>query len=109
VLSIITLTMFRLNRQQNKAKNPTTTVPKKEITLVSPYLGVQSKIVTKQLKTCIKKLCGCINLRVALTLGLLFKASSLYFPTKIETTVPNSQKLCIRLAVGTARIFILEN
>ena len=43
----------------------------------------------------------------ALTLGLFFKAliaSSPYFPAKIESTVLNSQKLCKRLAVGTARI-----
>ena len=38
-----------LNRQQNRPRNPTTTVPKKETILVLPYLGVQSKIVTKQL------------------------------------------------------------
>ena len=53
-----------LNRQQNKAKNPTTTVLKKDIILVLPYLGVQIKIVTKQLKTCINKCYGCINLKV---------------------------------------------
>ena len=35
-----------LNRQQNKPRNPTTTVPKKETILVLPYLEVQSKIVT---------------------------------------------------------------
>jgi len=53
-----------LNRHQNKAKNPTTTVPKKEIILVLPYLEVQSKIATKEMKTCINKFYGCINLRV---------------------------------------------
>ena len=53
-----------LNRQQNKLKNPTTTVPKKETILILPYLGVQSKIVTKQVKTCINKFYGCIDLRV---------------------------------------------
>ena len=56
-----------LNRQQNKAKDNSYTVvvvPKKEIILVSPYLGVQSKIGTKQMKTCVNKLYGCINLRV---------------------------------------------
>ena len=53
-----------LNRQQNKPKSPTTTVPKKVAVLVLPYLGVQSKIVTKQLKTCINKFYGCIDLRV---------------------------------------------
>ena len=36
-----------LNRQQNRPRNPTTTVPKKETILVLLYLGVQSKIVTK--------------------------------------------------------------
>ena len=47
----------------------------------------------------------------ALTLGLFSKgpiASSLYFPTKIGSTVPNCQKLCIRLVAGTARISTLE-
>jgi len=53
-----------LNRQQNRTKNPSTTVPKKEIILVLLYLGEQSKIVTKQLKTCVDKFYGCINLRV---------------------------------------------
>ena len=53
-----------LSRQQSKPRNPTTTVPKKETILVLPYLGVQSKIVTKQLKTCINKFYGCIDLRV---------------------------------------------
>ena len=34
-----------LNRQQNRPKNPITTVPKKETILVLPYLGVQSKVM----------------------------------------------------------------
>ena len=42
----------------------------------------------------------------ALTSGLFFKAriaSSLYFPTKIGSIVPNCQKLCTRLVVGTRK------
>ena len=50
--------------QQSKSKYSTTTVPKKVIILILPYLGVQSKIVTKQLETSINQFCGCINLRV---------------------------------------------
>ena len=53
-----------LNRQQNKPKNPTITVSKKETILVLPYLEVQSEIVAKQLKTCINKFYGCIDLGV---------------------------------------------
>ena len=46
----------------------------------------------------------------ALILGLFSKAliaSSLFFPIRIGSTVPKCQKLCIRLVVGTARIFTL--
>ena len=53
-----------LNRQQNRTKNPITTVLKKDIILVLPYLGLQSKSFAKQLTTCINKFYGCINLRV---------------------------------------------
>ena len=47
---------------------------------------------------------------VALILGLFSKAliaSSLFFPIRIGSTVLKCQKLCIRLVVGTARIFTL--
>ena len=68
-----------LNRQKNKPRNPTTTVPKKETILVLPYLGVQSKIVTKQLKTCINKFYGCIDLRVIFQSARRIKS---FFPYK---------------------------
>jgi len=48
---------------------------------------------------------------VALILGLFSKAliaSSLFFPIRIGSTVLKCQKLCIRLVVVSARIFILE-
>ena len=68
-----------LNRQQNKPKNPTTTVPKKETILVLSYLGVQSKIVTKQVETCINKFYGCIDLRVIFQSARRIKS---FFPYK---------------------------
>ena len=98
---------YNINRQQRKPKNPTITVPKKEIILVLPYLGVQSKIVTKQLKTCINKFYGCINLRVIFQSAYRIKSLSAY-KDMIGSTVPNCQKLCIKLVVGTARISTLE-
>ena len=39
-------------------------MPKKEIFIVLPYLGIQSKIVTQQLKSCIYKFYGCFNLKI---------------------------------------------
>ena len=43
-----------VNKHRNKPKE-IITVPKKEIFIVLPYLGIQSKIVTQQLKSCIYK------------------------------------------------------
>ena len=45
-----------LNRsQQNGPKHPTTTVPKKKIFLILPFLWLQSKRITEQQNTCINK------------------------------------------------------
>ena len=93
------------NRCGNKPRHPSTTVPKKEIILVlQVYLGVQNKIVAKQLKTCINKFYDCIYHRVVFQSAYRIKS---LFLTKIGSTIPNCQYLCIGLVVGTARIFII--
>ena len=53
-----------LNRHQDKFSNPIATVPKKDIILVLPYLGFQSELVTRRLKSCINKFYGFVNLKV---------------------------------------------
>ena len=92
------------SRQQNRPRNSTTTVPKKEAILVLPYLGVQSKIVTKQLKTCINRFYGCIDLGVIFQSAHRIK-SFFSYKDKINRS---RQKLFIRLVVGSARIFTLD-
>ena len=52
-----------VNKHRNKSKD-IITVPKKEIFIVLPYLGIQSKIVTQQLKSCIQKFYGCFNPKI---------------------------------------------
>ena len=53
-----------VNRHQNKPKDPITTVPKREIYIVLPFLGFQSKVITQQLKSCIYKFYGCFNVKI---------------------------------------------
>ena len=53
-----------VNRNRNKPKDPNTTVPKRDVFIVLPYLGIESKFITKQLKSCIYKFYGCINLKI---------------------------------------------
>ena len=62
------------NRQQNSPRNPTTIVPRKDIILVLSYLEVQSKIITKQLTTYIKRWHGCTDLRVIFQSAHLIKS-----------------------------------
>ena len=53
-----------VNRNRNKPKDPITTVPKRDVFIVLPYLGLHSKFIAKQLKSCIYKFYGCINLKI---------------------------------------------
>ena len=53
-----------LNRHQDKFSNPIATVPKKDVILVLPYLGFQSELVKRRLKSCINKFYGFVNLKV---------------------------------------------
>ena len=60
---VISYNMNDVVNHQNKPKD-IITVPKKEVFIVLPYLGIQSKIVTKQLKSCIYKFYGCFNPKI---------------------------------------------
>ena len=53
-----------LNRNKNKPNDPVVTVPKKDIIILSPYLGLHSNQVAKRLKSCVYKFYSCINLKI---------------------------------------------
>ena len=55
-----------LNWQKNKSAEPITTVPKKDIFLVLPFLGSQSEVLARRVKSCVSKFYGHLNLRVIL-------------------------------------------
>ena len=52
-------------QKQTSACNPvSTTVPKKDIIILLPYLGLQSNQVAKRLKSCVYKFYSCVNLKI---------------------------------------------
>ena len=53
-----------LNRPKNKSAEPIATVPKKDIFLVLPFLGSQSEILARRVKSYVSKFYGFVNLRV---------------------------------------------
>ena len=93
-----------LNRKQNKPKNPTTTVPKKKTILVLPYLGVQSKIVTKQLKICMNKFYGCIDLRVIFQSARRIKS---FFPYKDKINRSQMSKVVCKASCWNCQDFYI--
>ena len=55
--------VFNKNRQHQHS-NPVCTVPKKDIVILLPYLGLQSNQVAKRLKSCVYKFYSCVNLKI---------------------------------------------
>ena len=53
-----------VTRSRKKSKDAVTTVPKRDIFIVLPYLRFHSKVITQQLKSCIYKFYGFFNLRI---------------------------------------------
>ena len=93
-----------VTRNKNKPKDPITTVPKRDVCIVLPFLGLQNKIITKQLKSCIYKFYGCVNLKIIFRNTLRIK--SLFSPTRTGLTALSSLRLYTRLAAGTVATFI---
>ena len=80
-----------LNRQQNRPRNPTTTVSKRETISVLPYLGVQSK-----------KFYGCIDLRVIFQSAHRIKS---FFPNKDKINRSQMSKVAYRASCWDCQDF----
>ena len=78
---------------------------KKETILVLPYLGVQSKIVTKQLKTCINKFYGCID-----RLRMIFQSArriKSFFPYKDTINRSHMSKVVYKASCWDCQDFFI--
>ena len=53
-----------LNRNRNKPNSPASTVPKKGIIILLPYLGLESNQISKRLKSCVYNFYSFVNLRI---------------------------------------------
>ncbi len=53
-----------LHKHKDRPSQHTLTVPKKDVILVLPYLGLHSDAITRRLKSCVSKFYGFVNLRV---------------------------------------------
>ena len=68
-----------LNKNRHQQSNPVSTVPKKDIIILLPYLGLQSNQVAKRLKSCVYKFYSCVNLKIVFQSTRCIKS---FFPYK---------------------------
>ena len=68
-----------LNKHRHQHSNPVSTVPKKDIIILLPYLSLQSNQVAKRLKSCVYKFYSCVNLKIVFQSTRCIKS---FFPYK---------------------------
>ena len=68
-----------LNRQKNKSVEPIATVPKKDIFLVLPFLGSQSEVLVRRVKSCVSTFSDFVNFTL---FSIILAGLSLSFHTK---------------------------
>ena len=52
-----------LNKNKNKPKEPVATVPKKDVIILLPYIGLHSNLITKRLKSCVNRFYSFVNVK----------------------------------------------
>ena len=88
-----------LYKHKDKPSQPTLTVPKKDVTLVLPYLGLHSDVITRRVLICFM---------VSSTSGLFFRTLaelSLSFLIKIVSTDGRNRRLSTKPVAGIVMLF----
>lgn len=82
-----------LNKNRHQHSNPVSTVPKKDIVILLPYLGLQSNQVAKRLKSCVYKFYSCVNLKIIFQNTQCIKS---FFPYKDRINRSQQSKIIYR-------------
>ena len=68
-------------KRQNQHSNQVSTVPKKDIVILLPFLGLQSNQFAKRLKSCVYKFYSCVNLKIVFQSSRCIKS---FFPYVVQ-------------------------
>ena len=68
-----------LNRNRNKPRSPVSTVPKKDIIILLPYLGPEGNQISQRLKSCVYNFYSFVNLKLIFQNNCRIKS---FFPYK---------------------------
>ena len=82
-----------LNKHRNRPSETVTTFPKRDVIVVLPYLGFQSEVVKRRLKSCVNKFYGFVNLRLIFQNTCRVKS---FFPNKDRLNRSQKSKVVYR-------------
>jgi len=79
-------------------------VPKKDVTLVLPYLGLHSEVITRRLKSCVNKFYGFVSLRVVFQNARRIKS---FFPYKDRFNRSQKSKIVYKASCWDCKTFYI--
>ena len=80
-------------QKQHQHSNPASTVPRKDIVILPPYLGLQSNQVAKRLKSCEYNFYSCVNLKIIFQNTRCIKS---FFPYKDRINRSHQSRIIYR-------------
>ena len=80
-----------LERNRNKRDVPVPIVPKKDVIIFLPYLGLQSNQISKRLKSCVYEFYSCVNSKIIFQNTCRIKS---FFPYKDRLNHSQRSKAC---------------
>ena len=80
-------------KRQHQHSNSVSTVSKKDIVILLPYLGLQSNQDAKRLKSCVYKFYSCVNLKIVFLSTRYIKS---FFPYKDRINRPQQPRVIYR-------------
>ena len=93
-----------LNRNRNKPKSPVSTVPKKNIIILLPYLGLQSNQISKRLKSCVYNFYSFVNLKIIFQNDCRIKS---FFPYKDRLNRSQTSKVIYKASCWDCNDFYI--
>ena len=95
-----------LNKNKNKPNEPMTTLPKKDVIISLPYIGLRSNHITKRLKSCVNRFYSFVNVKSSISQNTRRIKSFFPYKDRLNRTQLSKVKVTIiKLVAGTAIIY----
>ena len=97
-----------LHKHKDRPSQSTLTVPKRDVILVLPYLGLHSDAITRRLKSCVNKFYGFVNLRAVRVVFQNTRRIKSFFPYKDRFNRSQKSKIVFKASCWDCDTFYID-